>query len=423
MKNPKFTYAIYALSLALAFAAPIGSLRAELTSEEVQEDSITPEGGSSALEEEVVIVKKKPARVAAKKRIVVREESLPEENSYEPVMVQTQSQSQSQAQVQTQAAAKPSMGSSLDQGVQTKMDDVKAKFEEAILRSLDRIKVTVDDGSQAQAQSQSQAQTQSGVTIVQDSVVNAQGAPSEAYLSVENAPDMEEEGGESVADADLEKKSTNSVRIAPVLGWTSINSDFYEIDSRYTAGINIEVDVSDNLAAVLGYSYSQYDIGLGGSNPALGFNPSFFNNNQQKLAYNQNVFDATLRLYLFPRDAKFRMFVGGGAGYNKGYLNYKTSVFNTYSFNQYNNLEDYEVTSYLGILETGAEISVAKNVAIGANFKYATVLSSSENRPLNNYGFASNGFGTSISQDQRIVGGTLADNSFYSILGTVKVSF
>jgi hypothetical protein len=66
---------------------------------------------------------------------------------------------------------------------------------------------------------------------------------------------------------------------------------------------------------------------------------------------------------------------------------------------------------------------VAKNVAIGANFKYANVLSSSENRPLNNFGFAGNGFGTTISPDQQIVGGSIADNSFYSILGTVKVAF
>lgn len=408
MKNPKFTYAIYALSLTLAFAAPIGSLRAELVNEEVQEDSITPEN-SSLLEEEMVILKKKPApQRAAKKRVIVREEML-EEPAYEPVMVQAQAQPQVNA-----APARPTMGSTLDQGIQTKMDDVKTKFEEAILRSLDKIQVTVDDGSQ------SQSSANAPVTIVQDSVVNAQGAPSEAYLSLGNAP--EDEGGESVAAVEEEPVGSR-IRLAPVIGWTTINSDVYNIDSRYTAGFNIEIDVSDNLAAVLGYSYSQYDIGLGGSNPVFGAQPGFWSNNQTKLSYNQNVFDGGLRFYLFPRESKFRAFVGGGVGYNKGYLNYRKGVFNTFAQNPYTNLEDYEVTSFLGIMETGAEITVAKNVAIGANFKYATVLSSSENQRLNNYGFASNGYGSSISQDQQMVGGSLADNSFYSILGSVKVSF
>jgi opacity protein-like surface antigen len=398
MKQPNIFQTLFATSLTLAFAlAPLSGIRAELVSEEIQEDAIIPE--QSALEEEVLILKKKP-RAAPRKRIVVQEEEdLPLQPAYAPAS----------------APAKQSTGSVIDQGVQNKMDEVKSKFEEAILRSLDRIQVSVDEGGSAPAPMTT--------TVVQDTIVTTESAP--AYMSLDSAPVLaiEEPAAESVAKAET-GEFVNRVRVSPLIGWTTINSDFYNIDSRYTAGLNIEVDMSDNLAIVLGYSYSQFDIGLGGSNPFFGSHqPGFYQGNMTTLEYNQNVFDAGLRFYLFPQQSKFRAFLGGGAGYNKGYLNYRKNVFNTFAGNPYANLEDYEVTSFLGILETGAELTVAKNISVGANFKYSNVLSSSENQSLNHYGFMLNGFGSNVSQDQRVVGGSIAENSFYSILGTVKISF
>jgi hypothetical protein len=56
-------------------------------------------------------------------------------------------------------------------------------------------------------------------------------------------------------------------------------------------------------------------------------------------------------------------------------------------------------------------------------FKYSPVLSAKESRPLYNYNFAPAGYNGPVSQDQLAVGGSLAESSFYSILGTVKVSF
>ncbi len=390
MKFPKL---LFVMSLATVAFVPV--LRAELVSEEVREQAVTPE--APALEDEVVILKK-PKTV--KKPVMVQEEV-----AYEPAL---------------ETAPRQSVGSALDKGIQTKMGDVQTQFENALLKTLDRIKITVDDGAAV-----SQQQTQIApvtTTVVTDSVVNTNAAP--GYISVEDAPTLaDEEGGESVAQE--EKKSSllgNRLRLAPVLGWTTINSDFYDIDSRYTAGLNIEMDVSENLAAVLGYSYSQYDIAPAMGSPFMGggYNNSYGMNTLQ---YNQNVFDAVLRFYLFPQESKFRAFIGGGVGYNKGYLNYRQGVFNTYAYNPYMNLEDYEVSSFLGILETGAEIRVGESIALGANFKYSNVLSSSENQPLNNYGFTQNGYGANISPDQQVVGGSIAGNSFYSILGTVKVSF
>jgi hypothetical protein len=50
-------------------------------------------------------------------------------------------------------------------------------------------------------------------------------------------------------------------------------------------------------------------------------------------------------------------------------------------------------------------------------------LSSRENQPLNNYAFINNGFNTQPITDKQVVGGSIAKENFYSILGTVKVSF
>jgi hypothetical protein len=87
-------------------------------------------------------------------------------------------------------------------------------------------------------------------------------------------------------------------------------------------------------------------------------------------------------------------------------------------------LNDYEVTSVLGILETGGELQLSKNLALGANFKYHSVLSSNENQPLNSNGFVNYNYTNNTAPtDKSVVGGSLKDNSFYSLLGTVKLSF
>jgi hypothetical protein len=124
-----------------------------------------------------------------------------------------------------------------------------------------------------------------------------------------------------------------------------------------------------------------------------------------------------------PRDSKFRAFIGGGLGYNKGYVNYSNRYTQNYAFNPYQNSPDYEVNSFLGILQAGAEVNVSKSVSIGALFKYDQILSSNENQPLNNYGFINQGYNGYQIGDKQIVGGSLAKQSFYSILGTVKVAF
>ncbi len=357
----------------------------------------------------------------------------PEENAFEsaPRFEQPSAMQSSDGNVETQinihnetqAQTSSGIGSSVEKGVQNKITGVQREVEGVVLKSLDKITVTVDDGSTPAA-----AQSSQNATVVeQDSVSkNNLEEKEDAYMTVDSAPEMaaeDEAAGESIAEADADASRAGRVSLSPVLGWTTLNSTSYDVSSRYTAGFDIELEMSDALSAILGYSYSQYDIALPETNPYYNFyGPSFMSNNTASLQYNQNVFNAGLRYYLFPKESKFRIFLGGGAGYNLGYLNYKQENSATFAYNPYD-VDDYEVNSILGNLETGALLQVSKNVAVGANFKYSMVLTSKENRPLNNNAFILNGQGSNPQANQSAVGGSIAGDSFYSVLGSVRISF
>jgi hypothetical protein len=424
MKKQITTQGLYAASL-LAISLATVPAQAALTKiaaapkaeQAIVEDEIRPEASAAsaeAEEEEVVIVKKAKPKTVVKKTTVVQEKS-----EITPPVVED-----APATV-VPAATKPSTGQQLDAGVKAKMDDVQNQFEQALLKSLDRIKITIDDGSSAQGTS-----TPNQSQVVQDNLVGASAAEDKAaYMSVKDAPavkdddaDLESEVNGSVAKID-EKKSDRKIRLAPVFGKSNLNTNAYNIDSRYTAGFELEMDVDSNLGLVFGYSYSQYNIGLAAANPFAQFgNPAGL----QTLGYNQNLFELDGRVYLMPPTSKFRLFGGAGVGYNLGYLNYSQNqyVTNPY-YNPYANqgYTDYEVKSWLGLLSAGANLNVSENVAIGALFKYAMVFSSSQNQALNNYAFVPNGYNYGNTADQALVGGSLQNDSFYSILGTVKVAF
>jgi hypothetical protein len=432
MKQPIWILTLaLAINLSTAFPA-----RAELVSEEVLEDAITTEAEAVSAEEEVVIVKKRPAvKASAPKRKVILREVVEEEEA--PVAVQAAAPAVVAAPVavsamEPAAPARKSTGSAIDEGIQNKMDNVRDQFEQALIRQLDKIKITVaEDAPAAPAVMQSAAPT--STTIVQDSVVNTQGAPVSAsgsaqdtYISLDKAPiihDSEEENS-SVAEAD-DGKLEGNVRVAPMVGWTSLGSDNYNIDSRQTLGVALEVDVDKNLTAVVSYAYAKYDVSIQGSN-TINNTFLFVNNNTKALEYNQNVFDAGLRYYLLPKKSRFRAFIGGGVGYNKGFLNYDQNTLNTFATDTalLNNgeLDDYEVTSFLGTLESGAELQLSKTISVGGSFKYSNILSSRENKPINNNAFVLNGFGQQ-QNDKDIAGGSIAQDNFYSILANIKISF
>jgi len=426
MKYPK--NALFAVSLSLAFSGALAHpsiVHAELVREEISDDSIVPEESQaqeiSALEsdDEVIverrIVKKKPQERVWKKasnprRVIIQEVQAHEEEAgpVTPVAV-------------VPAQKQETVGSAVDSAIENKMNQAKQKLADALVKAMDNIQISVGDEQQLAAAQTPQAVT---TTIVQDSVVSAAAAPTTATVDNNTYADLDIDGTTEVKKAEVENDEIlGKVSVFPMAGFTSIGSDYYNIESRSSLGIGLEVDINSGFRFVGSYMYNKYDISLGSSNPFT-FTTT---NNLNKLEYNQNVVDAGVRYYMLPKSSRFQFFVGSGLGFNKGFLNYRQNTLNTFAGNQFSAtngaLDDYEVTSYLGIIEAGGDVRLSRSISVGANFKYNTVLSSSENKPINNNGFITNAVGLNGTNDKNIIGGSISGDSFYSILGNVKVSF
>lgn len=215
---------------------------------------------------------------------------------------------------------------------------------------------------------------QSQVQPIQDSVRVNQ---SSAVPAGESASATSISTGAAVADAS--EKDQTRIGLVPMFGLASIsNSDGYEFNSRFMAGVGLIFDLTSHVALEGGYRYSEYGMTLG-SNFA-GAIPS------NELVFKNNTMDLGLRLYLTDTDSKIRPFIGGGAAYSWGYLNYTNSYTNTG-----NNL-DYELTQFQGMATAGLEFKISKTVTLGASYKFLRPFRSSENESLNNAGFYNGGF-------------------------------
>ncbi|NUM88338.1 MAG: hypothetical protein HUU37_03955 [Bdellovibrionales bacterium] len=419
MKSPNRKLLLLAL---LALAAPIVSPAEDY---EVQGDAIVPEGApaaasdeeTSALEEEVVIVKK-PKTAPKRKRVIIQE--------VEPAAASTE------LEVQEAATSGQRVGSTLDKTIDSKMNNVRSEIENQLVKAIEGIQISVGNAN-------------APVQQVSDQVINASAAPAvnsaadnKAYLTVEQAPGAD--GNASVAEMKNDDQPLQgSVGIFPLGGLTTLSQggNGYDRESNFTVGAGLEVDASENLSFVTTYRYSKYNIRITSQNTFWGYYPTVYptygygggyNNELNRLEYNQNVIDAGMRLYLLPKSQRFRFFVGGGGGYQKGYLNYTGRAIDQLKLNpgmaQSGQLDDVEITQFLFNVETGAEFQLSKALAIGGDFKYSSVLSSSVNDPTNQGWFNGSGFTSYVQQtDKALVGNSLKDASFYSILGTVKYRF
>lgn len=435
MKNPNWTRALFATSLVLAFAGfAAHTAHAEMVSEEVQEDAITPEGSqntaakkvtlreedeSSDSSADVVIVKKK----APKRKLIVHQEEEPSDIA--PVSA-TSNVNSNTTVVQANSAPRKGIGSSLDQGIDNKISDVRNQFESALIKSLDRIKISVDDGSSAQ-----------NTTVVQDTVVNTQAAAStpakeEDYLSIDKAPKVSDKNSENVdgitvGEAALIAERSNKVRLSPLIGFMNLSDVAgFTFTSRYALGANLEVEVDSMISAVFNYTFGKYAVNVvNGYNPYYGYGayPGYGYGNVSQLEYNQNTFDGGLRFNVTPALSKFRLYLGGGVGYNLGYLNHTNNNYPGYGVSPYSN-ENYSVSSFFGYAEAGTDVRLSRNIAVGAFVKYSNVFISSENHDLNGYyanpAYYNPGYqnGTTANGD-----GTLADSNFFTFLGGVTFLF
>jgi hypothetical protein len=423
MLYPKRKIIMSAL-LALAFspAGYAGLVKQEIASDAIATEaqaaeSTPPEMPMTTDDEEIVLVKKRPVSQPVSmggRKVIVRE-------VYED-----------SAPVTTEAAApvRKGVGGKIDGAIDKKVEDVRTKMEESLIKAVEGIKINIgDEQSKAPAPvAPAPVAAAPAAVVVQDSVINTSAAP--AVKADKVYEDLDETENVSKAESPASDELTGSLSVFPIVGLSMMSSDRYNLDSRYTAGFGLEVDVGSGLAFVGSYTYAQYDVRLANNNPyynyQLGVNPLAVNS-LNTLEYNQNVISTGMRYYFLPKTSRYRFFVGAGTGFQKGYLNYKQSTFDTFSGNQYyisnGTADDYEVTSFLGHLEVGGEVQVSKSIAVGAMTRYNTVLTSRENAPLNNNAFLGNAYGQSGSYEKNLVGGSIRDSGFLSILANLKVSF
>jgi hypothetical protein len=194
---------------------------------------------------------------------------------------------------------------------------------------------------------------------------------------------------------------------AGVAGMSSVNG----FDIRPSAAVGIEggVGVTDNVDLVLGYQYSSFGIAV--TNYYGNYSNPVTNN------MNQNLFEGGVKIHVLGPDSKIRPFIAGGAGYSHSYINYDQAYLNMVGAGGLNS-PDYEVSQWLGYVGGGLDFRLSKSIALGVDFRYYDVLSSSQNSSLNPYGFAN--YGSGINQS---IGSSLASQSFYTAGAALTFTF
>ncbi|MBI4924916.1 MAG: hypothetical protein HY843_03245 [Bdellovibrio sp.] len=226
------------------------------------------------------------------------------------------------------------------------------------------------------------------------------------------------------------------VSLAPRIGMANMSdSQTFKIDSRYSAGIGLGVDVSSHAVIELGYAFNEYGVSYTSGDFFVANSIAYasgggYQKNFDPVAMKQNVFEGGVKLNMLGNDSKIKPFIGGGGAYSKSYINYDQKVIQimrqSYGLNHLT--DDYEVSSFLGYMSTGLDIKLGDSIALGAAFKYYKVLSAKENGVINVNGMYGNayypyGYYSTGEYEKSMVGGSLARSSFYTITAGVSFNF
>ncbi|MBI3556357.1 MAG: hypothetical protein HY074_08860 [Deltaproteobacteria bacterium] len=265
-------------------------------------------------------------------------------------------------------------------------------------------------------------------------------APANAQLNapvtITGAPiDASTSSGKSVANADATEEKAekpNRITVTPRFGTGSITNSIYNVSAKFAAGLAVGMELSDNFSITGGYTYASYALGAGTSlYSPYGYNQSSY---QQTINLNDNVIDLGAKASLFGRQSRIRPFLGGGAAYRMGYVNYDSTTqaalarLNTYS------AQDVSITGFAAYIEAGLDVKITDLIAITGNLRYFNMLSSKQSNPVdpnafvnsgyyNNYGYgmASNlGYNNSATS---AAGSALASQNFYQAMVGLSVSF
>jgi len=257
--------------------------------------------------------------------------------------------------------------------------------------------------------------------------------------SIGQTPDQYNSMGMATSSASFSEPADRDVTIVymqPRFGLTNFNNvTYYDVRSKYSAGLGLGISVSDNLSFEVGYTFSEFGVAMNSTNPfavaaQVQANSRGYTGKFESVAMKQNIADAGLKIHFLGPSAKLRPFIGGGGGYSRSFINFSQNVI-TFMEQSGQPSPDYDMTQFLGFLSAGFDVRVNKAISIGAGFKYYSVLSSRQNQNINNmaFGYPNAGYypgyyGYSMNDgDKQAVGGSLAQNSFYSITGGASFSF
>lgn len=264
-------------------------------------------------------------------------------------------------------------------------------------------------------------------------VAGPSGGPQLAGISSMNSADQVSPST-MTASMDLDKPKDKSVfYVMPRAGLGAMsNSGGYDVSPKYAGGVSVGVATSEFLSFELGYTYAEYGVNIGSSNPFVqqiqGMQNYYGNGqNSNTLAYKQNVVDIGMKLHLMDSSSRVRPFVGGGGAWSKGFINYDQQILNNLkqSYPGFQNtplMNDYELTSYMGYISGGLDVKMSQNITLDFMAKYYAVLSSSENSNLLNYAFYNPNLATQ-SPEKQAVGGSMGKTNFFTLMGGVSFAF
>ncbi len=209
-----------------------------------------------------------------------------------------------------------------------------------------------------------------------------------------------------------------------------------EVNSRFAAGLGIGLDVTDNLAFEIGYTYSEFGVGGWSTNPYVS-QLQVYTNTAQPIAVKQNVVDAGLKLYALGTSSRLRPYLFAGAAYTKSFVNYDQQIVQYLSQQGLSGIaRDLESSAFLGAVGVGMDIKLSSSIFVGLSGRYYSVLNSNVNSSslglgsgLSYPGYGYGGYyynpaaAAYLDYDKQVLGGGFARSDFYTIAGSIGFSF
>jgi hypothetical protein len=195
---------------------------------------------------------------------------------------------------------------------------------------------------------------------------------------------------QSVAEIKEEKKPEEEekmrVGITPRGGITGILSSNFEVNSRYSVGLGINVEVMDHFGIEAGYTRAQYNIAAGAAYGSI-----YTGYAQQQLNMSQNVFDIGPRFNILGRKSRVQPFVGVGVGYYRNNIGLDQTTLSYVRMYNPAMANDFTVSGALGYVGGGAEFKITDNIGLMGLFRYYNVFSARQSNPLSSAAFVQNG--------------------------------